>query len=95
MNLEKMVPAWKDAFLFLFKNLCAEVSDLETQLMDLATSLQRRAVEVVVYKISLLIGHWKAYLKVGEVDQGAEAEGGVDAEEEGVTGNLVEWCSHK
>lgn len=63
--------------------------------MDLATTLPKKAEEVVVYKISLLIEHWKAYLKVGEVDQGAEVEGGVDAEEEGFTGNLVEWCSHK
>lgn len=60
-------------------------NDLLMLPMDLAI-LQRRAVVLEDYNISLLIEHLKGYLMVeGVVGQGAEAEGGVDAEEEGVT----------
>ena len=53
-------------------------------LMDPAMLPQKRAVELVVCTINLLIEHWKGCLKVEEVGEGAEAEVGVDEEEEGV-----------
>ena len=63
-------------------------------LMDPAMLPQKRAVELVVCTINLLIEHWKGclkveevgFLKVEEVGEGAEAEAevGVDEEEEGV-----------
>lgn len=68
--------------------------------MDPAMLPQKRAVELVVCTINLLIEHWKGclkveevgFLKVEEVGEGAEAEAevGVDEEEEGV--GLGEWC---
>lgn len=57
--------------------------------------LQKRAVEVAVCKISLLIEHLKVYLKVAEVEGEAEAGDGAAVEEEGVTGKLSEWCCKK
>lgn len=69
----------------MFKPFGAEENDLLMLPMDLAI-LQRRAVELGGYNISWLIEHLKGYLMVEEVvEQGAEAGGGVDVEEEGVT----------
>jgi hypothetical protein len=64
--------------------------------MDLAI-LQRRAVELGGCNISWWIEHLKGYLMVEEaVEQGAEAGGGVDVEEEGVTpGRFCMGCSEK
>lgn len=73
----------------MFKPFGAEENDLLMLPMDLAI-LQRRAVELGGYNISWLIEHLKGYLMVEEaVEQGAEAGGGVDVEEEGVTTGSV------
>lgn len=78
----------------LLKPFDAVESDLVMLPMDLAI-LQRRAVELVEYNISLLIEHLKGYLMVeGVAGQGAEVEGGVDVEEEGVTtDSFCLWCT--
>lgn len=73
----------------MFKPFGAEENDLLMLPMDQAI-LQRRAVELGGYNISWLIEHLKGYLMVEEaVEQGAEAGGGVDVEEEGVTTGSV------
>ena len=80
----------KGFFLIWFKPTGAEQNDLVIFPMDPEICLQKRGV-VADYNISLLIEHLKVYLKVEEagegavVVEGAEAEGGVDVEGEGVT----------
>jgi len=60
--------------------------------MDQTIYHQRKVVDLVVYKTSLLIGHWKGYLMAGAEGWGvAEEEDGVDGEEVEVTVSFV--CS--
>ena len=55
------------AHFILHEPFGAEENGLQGLLMVPAMLQQRRAVELVVCKASLLTGHWKAYLAVEEV----------------------------
>ena len=75
--------------IYMLINCCAGWSDLLLQLMDPIIWQQRRAVELVACKISLLIEHWKEYLMVGGVVEVAGGGVGEDVEEEEATSSLM------